>query len=203
MNKACEFYRRLVGLYWLIKTQLFYRQILGALGVRSRIIKPLNLRNARHIHIGSQVIIQKHSWLLTLPLLGKKTPKLVIGDGTVIGYFNHITCVNYVEIGRKVLIADRVHISDNGHAFVDPSIPIMDQPVVSKGPVYIGEGTWIGENVSVLSCRIGRNCVIGANAVVTHDIPDFCVAVGIPARIIKRFDVKSGTWQQEKPRNTD
>lgn len=195
MNKIYEFYRRLAGIYWLIKTQLFYRQILGALGSRSRIIQPLNLRNARFMYIGSRVIIQKFSWLLTLPLKANQPPKLVIGDDTVIGYFNHITCVNHVEIGNKVLTADRVHISDNGHGFDNPAIPIMDQPVVSKGPVFIGEGTWLGENVSVLSCRIGRNCVIGANAVVTRDIPDFSVAVGIPARVIKQFDPQSGTWR--------
>jgi acetyltransferase-like isoleucine patch superfamily enzyme len=195
MNKAYEFYRQLGGLYWLIKTQLFYRQLLGAVGSRSRIIKPLNLRNARHIYIGSRVTIQKHSWLLTLQLNKNQTPKLVIGDGAAIGYFNHITCVNHVEIGPKVLTADGVHISDNGHTFDNSRIPIMDQPVISKGSVFIGEGTWIGENVSVLSCRIGRNCTIGANAVVTHDIPDFCVAVGIPARVIKQFDPESGTWR--------
>ena len=194
MNKAYEIYRRIAGIYWLIKTQLIYRLLLGAVGARSRIIKPLNLRNARNIYIGSQVVIQKHSWLLTLPLQGNAVPKLIIGDGAVIGYFNHITCVNHVEIGSKVLTADGVHISDNGHCFDDPRIPIMDQSVVSKGSVFIGEGTWLGENVSVLSCRIGRNCVIGANAVVTRDIPDFCVATGIPARVIKQFAPQSGTW---------
>jgi len=195
MKKVYELYRRLAGLYWLIKSQLIYRSILGELGARSRIIQPLNLRNADNMFLGSGVLIQKHSWLLTLPLLDKPRPKLTIGDGTLIGYFCHITCVDRVEIGRKVLIADRVHISDNSHAFADPNIPIMDQPVVSKGPVSIGDGTWLGENVSVLSCRIGRNCVIGANAVVTRDIPDFCVAVGMPARIIKRFDPQSGIWE--------
>jgi acetyltransferase-like isoleucine patch superfamily enzyme len=195
LPKAYEFYRRLGGIYWLLKTQLYYRQLLGGLGSRSRIFQPPNLRNARNIFIGSRVIIQKQSWLLTLPLPGKPTPKLVIGDGTVIGFFNHITCVNHVETGKKVLTAERVHISDNGHGFENPSLPIMDQPVVSKGPVFIGEGTWLGENVSVLSCRIGRNCVIGANAVVTRDIPDFSVAVGIPARVIKQFDPQSGAWR--------
>jgi acetyltransferase-like isoleucine patch superfamily enzyme len=72
----------------------------------------------------------------------------------------------------------------------------MDQPVISKGPVAIGSGSWLGENVSVLSCRIGRNCVVGANAVVTRDIPDFCVAVGIPARVIRRFNQQTGKWEK-------
>jgi acetyltransferase-like isoleucine patch superfamily enzyme len=114
----------------------------------------------------------------------------------VIGHFNHITCVNSVELGAKVLTADRVHISDNSHSYENPTVPIVDQAVVSKGPVVIGEGTWLGENVSVLSCRIGRNCVIGANAVVTRDIPDFCVVAGVPGRVIRQFDSKSSTWKR-------
>lgn len=196
MGSLYEFYRRLCGIYWLGKTQLFYRQLLGGLGQRSRIMKPLNLRNARHIFIGSRVIINKYSWLLTLQLNEKPAPRLTIGDDTVIGYFNHITCVNDVQIGGKVLTADRVHISDNIHSFEDPTVPIIDQLVVSRRPVIIGEGTWLGENVSVLSCRIGRNCVIGANAVVTRDIPDFSVAVGVPARVIQRFNALSRKWEK-------
>jgi len=189
---------RLAGLYWLTKTQLIYRQFLGALGGRSRIIKPLQLRNLENVHIGANVTINKYAWLMTLPLEEGRIPRMVIGDGSVIGHFNHITCVNHVEIGRNVLTADRVHISDNSHGYENPSVPIMEQPVISKGPVVIGDGTWLGENVSVLSCRIGRNCVIGANAVVTKDIPDFCVAAGIPAKVIKQFDPGSGSWNKSK-----
>lgn len=183
-------------LYWLGKTQILYRPLFGAIGSRSIIFKPIALKNPQNVYIGSEVAIHSHGWLLTGSLPGKEPPKLTIGDGTDIGNFNHITCVNQVSIGNKVLTADGVHISDNGHGFNDPGIPIMDQPVVSKGAVFIGDGTWLGENVSVLSCRIGRNCVIGANAVVTRDVPDFCVAAGIPARVIKQFDPQSGTWRR-------
>ncbi len=186
---------RFSGYYWLVVTQALYRPAFGAIGRRSRILQPLKLRNMENIFIGQRVTIARHTWLLTSPALLDRTPKLVIGDGCQLGHFNHITCVDSVVLGSKVLTADRVHISDNSHAFENPDIPIMDQPVVSKGPVSIGSGSWLGENVNVLSCSIGRNCVIGANAVVTKDIPDFCVAVGIPARIIRRFDKESRTWK--------
>ena len=191
-----SFCNKLSRLYWLGKTQILYRPLLGGLGRRSIIFKPIALKNPQNIHIGCEVAIHSHSWLLTMSLPGRQPPKLRIGDGSDIGNFNHITCVNHVEIGVKVLTADGVHISDNGHGFNDPDIPIMDQPVVSRGPVFIGDGTWLGENVSVLSCRIGRNCVIGANAVVTRDVPDYCVAAGVPAKIIKRFDATSGSWKK-------
>ncbi len=182
--------------YWMAKTQGFYRHALGSLGWRSLIIKPLNLVNLQNVFIGADVAIHKYAWLLTSSAITGRTPRLDIGDGSDIGNFNHITCVDRVEIGTKVLTADRVYISDHGHGFENPDVPIMDQPVVSKGPVVIGAGSWLGENVCVLSCRIGRNCVIAANAVVTRDIPDFCVAAGIPARVIKRFDPATRTWQR-------
>jgi acetyltransferase-like isoleucine patch superfamily enzyme len=113
---------------------------------------------------------------------------------------NHITCIHKVEIGENVLTADRVHISDHSHGFSQITIPIMAQPVTSKGVVRIGDGTWIGENASILSCSIGRNCVIGSNAVVTRDIPEYCVAVGAPARVVKRFNTISGQWENVENR---
>jgi acetyltransferase-like isoleucine patch superfamily enzyme len=187
---------KIARIYWRVKSQTYYRQYLGAIGKRSRIIKPLLLRNIENIFIGDNVTIYHYAWLFTLPLENMNIPKIMIGDGTEIGHFNHITCVDSVSIGSKVLTADRVHISDNNHGYEDTATAIIDQPVVSKGPVSIGDGSWLGENVSVLSCSIGRNCVIGANAVVVNDIPDFCVAVGSPARVIKRFNNKSGKWEK-------
>jgi acetyltransferase-like isoleucine patch superfamily enzyme len=191
-----EFFARLYSFYWLFKTQVFYRPRLGSLAPRSRIIRPLKLQNLQNIFIGRNVTINKHTWLLTLKLDEKKNPKMIIGDDAEIGHFNHITCVDYVEIGAKVLTADGVFISDNSHGYDDPKIPIIDQPIVSKSPVIIGVGSWLGENVSVLSCRIGRNCVIGANSVVNRDIPDFCIAAGVPARVIKRYDWELKEWKR-------
>ena len=64
------------------------------------------------------------------------------------------------------------------------------------GEVEIGENSWIGENVCVIGCKIGRNSIIGANSVVTKDIPSYCVAVGSPARIVKRFDLGLNLWRK-------
>jgi len=195
-GKLHQILGRLSGYYWLAVTQTLYRPAFGAIGGRSRIINPLKMRNMENIFIGRRVTIAQNAWLFTLQTAENRVPKLVIGDGCQIGNFNHITCVNGVTFGDKVLTADRVHISDNSHCYENPAIPILDQPVISKGPVFIGAGTWIGENASVLSCRIGRNCVIAANAVVTKDIPDFCVVAGVPGRVIRQFDPKTGTWKR-------
>ena len=97
-------------------------------------------------------------------------------------------------IEESVLTADRVYISDNIHGYEDVSIPIKNQPIVQKGTVTIGSGSWIGENVSILGASIGKHCVIGANSVVTRNIPDYSVAIGSPARVIKRYDMDNNNW---------
>jgi len=76
------------------------------------------------------------------------------------------------------------------------AVPVCKQAVVQKKSVRIGEGSWLGINVCVLGANVGKHCVIGANSVVTKDIPDYCVAIGSPARIIKRFDMESGLWKK-------
>ncbi len=122
-----------------------------------------------------------------------------IGMGCVFGYNNHITAVGSVSIGDQVLTANNVYISDNVHAYGDITQPIMHQPVLVKGKVTIGDGSWIGENACIIGACIGRNCVIGANAVVTRDVPDYSVAVGAPAVVIRQYDMTKGEWVSLHP----
>ena len=86
-------------------------------------------------------------------------------------------------------------LSDNTHEYRNIELAIKLQPVVDLNKVEIGKGTWLGQNVCVLGASIGKGCVIGSNSVVTKDIPDYCVAVGSPAKVIKRFDDVSGEWK--------
>ena len=72
----------------------------------------------------------------------------------------------------------------------------MHQPIKHIGDVEIGDGSWLGENVCILGASIGRNCIIGSNSVVTKDIPDYCIAIGSPAKIIKRYNLKTKEWQK-------
>lgn len=162
-------------------------------GKRSYICFPLELQNVDCIEIGNDVSILKHVWLAA-NYIDSEVPSLVIDDGSRIGNYNHIVSVRNVYIGKKVLTADKVYISDNLHCYEEISIPIIDQPVRFKDAVHIGDETWIGESVSIIGARIGRHCVIGANSVVTNDIPDYSVAVGIPARVIKKYDFDLKEW---------
>ncbi len=104
------------------------------------------------------------------------------------GRFSHIYATSKIEIGKKVLMADKVYLSDNLHGHVNVELPVIDQPIEQTKPVIIGDGAWLGENACVIGASVGKNAVVGANSVVTKDIPDYAVAVGAPAYIIKRFD---------------
>ena len=183
------------NLIYKIKKKLLYRLFFEHIGKRSTILKPLRINNPQYIYLGNKVLINKYTWILTLKVNNKR-PKLVIDDGAIIGHYNHITCIDDVYIGKNVLIADRVYISDNYHGYEDVKIPINFQEVKSKGAVYIGENTWIGDNVSIISAKIGKHCIIGANSVVNKDIPDYCVAVGAPAKIVKRYNESKNKWEK-------
>jgi len=161
---------------------------------KSLIIKPLLIIGSRYISIYEGVVIKKHSSLFALKV-AEYEPVLEIGTGCSLGHFNHIAAVKKVVFGKDVLTADNVYISDNLHEFKDINVPIMHQPVRFKAEVHIGDGSWIGENACIIGANIGKNCVVGANSVVTRDIPDYSVAAGVPAEIIKRYDQSSRTWE--------
>lgn len=171
-----------------------YKSTLGRFGKQTLIAKSTKLENPKNIYIGNRVSIGRMSWFAANALTGKPKCSLIIGDGTYIGNIAHIYCTSKIEIGENVLIADRVYISDNLHSYKDINTPIIAQPIMQVNEVYIGDGAWIGENVCVIGADIGKQSVIGANSVVTKSIPDFCLAAGAPAKIIKRYSFEKQAW---------
>lgn len=155
-----------------------------------RHVKVSNLGN---IIMGSDVIVRP----LTHLYCGCKESTMIMEDGVEIGRGSTISCVNKVTIGRYVLTAPYVYIADHNHEYNDITTPVCKQGVrINDGDeVMIGEGTWIGINAVIVgNVHIGKNCVIGANSVVVNDIPDYCVAVGVPAKVVKRYSHDSGIW---------
>lgn len=191
-----ELYLRIRNALYSRIFRIFYQNKFKHFGRKSRIILPLNLNGVKNITIGESVFVAYKSWLAAVPLTGEAECKLVIGDGTNIGNFNHIYATKSITIGKNVLTADKVYISDNLHGYEDVAIPIIHQQIKQIGTVVIGDGTWIGENVCIIGAKVGKNCVIGANSVVTKNIPDFCVAVGAPSYIIKKFCQNSNEWKK-------
>jgi len=180
----------------VLKSYILYSWTLGSWGRRSEIDRPLKLDGRKNIHIGSHVYVGYKTWLAAIPHTGLEA-KLEISDFCTIGNFNHIYATGNITIEPSVLTADRVYISDNVHGYEDPVAPIKCQLIKQKSSgegVTIGEGSWIGENVCIIGASIGKHCVIGANSTVTHDIPDYCVAVGSPAKVIKRYDFEQKRW---------
>lgn len=113
------------------------------------------------------------------------SPRLLIEDGVFINNGCQISCSQSVHIGKDVMLAERCYVADHNHGFADPDRSIQSQPL-TVGACSIGEGSWLGNNVCVSgSIRIGKHCVVGANSVVTKDLPDYSVAVGAPARVIQ------------------
>jgi acetyltransferase-like isoleucine patch superfamily enzyme len=165
------------------------------LGRKSWIISPNSIQNPCNITIGDNVFIANNVVLATDPQSESGPCELVIGDGTLIGHFNHIYATRRVVLGANVLTASGVYISDNLHSYDDVDQPVLAQPIRQLKDTEIGDGSWLGHNVCIYGVRIGRNCVVGANSVVTRDLPDFCVAVGAPARIVRRFDPATGEWR--------
>lgn len=120
-----------------------------------------------------------------------------IGKGSEIGERCRISIANSLEIGEKVLLSPNVYITDCDHEYRDINVPVIDQGIVQRGQkVSIGGGSYIGINAVIVgNVKIGNHCVIGANSVVTKDVPDYCVAVGSPAKILKRYNLETQLWE--------
>lgn len=184
------------GFYKVI-SNLFYSHFFLSFGEKSKIVAPLSLRNTFNISIGERTTISEGVFMM-VENEGKSDNicHMRIGNGVTLGHFNHIVALDSVIIEDNVLTADRVYISDNVHDYENIELPISLQKIKSKKNTRIGEGSWLGENVCVISSTIGKNCVIGANSVVVNDIPDYSVAVGSPAKVIKMYDFKNQIWKK-------
>jgi acetyltransferase-like isoleucine patch superfamily enzyme len=167
---------------------LLFSGAFASFGRQSVLQLPIRLGGTRRIVIGERVFVGASSWLEAVGE-GDGMPALIIGDGTSMSGMAHITAAQSVRIGRNVLLARNVYISDHNHRFEDPETPILSQGILEPRPVLVGDGAWLGENVVVLpGVTIGRGAVVGANAVVLSDVPERCVAVGAPARVIRTLD---------------
>ena len=119
--------------------------------------------------------------------------RISIGNDCMIGTDCHITALNGISIGDGLLTGKSVLISDNAHGYPSDRDQLSERPTVrplySKGKIEIGRNVWIGEKAAILGgVTIGDGAVIGANAVVTRDVPPYSIAVGSPARVIKTFN---------------
>lgn len=155
------------------------------------------LVNPGRITLGHNVIFADFFYLTAFTHWGNekiaedaKECLIQIGNNCTFGAYNHITSINSIVIGDGCLTGKWVTITDNAHGTTDYDnllIPPSERRLYSNGPVVIGKNVWIGDKVTILpNVSIGDGAVIAANAVVTKDIPPYCVVAGVPARIIKK-----------------
>ena len=140
------------------------------------------------------------------------SPSIKIGKNVTFNDYVHIGCVDNIEIGNNVLLASKIFISDHNHGCYSdseisqhqsPEVPPSER-VLGHVPVRIEDNVWIGEFVSVLpGSFIGRGSIIGANAVVNGYIPEYSIAVGNPARVVKSYDHIKKRWQSVSPRELE
>jgi acetyltransferase-like isoleucine patch superfamily enzyme len=160
-------------------------------GKKSYIASSSTILNPQFISIGSGVSISDRSVVTAWGGYLDKSyqPNLTIEDGVSIGSDCHITVIDNIVIGEGTLLGKYITISDNAHGdseLVTLKIKPSDRELHSTGGVFIGSNVWIGDKATILpNVTIGDGAIIGANAVVTKDVPAYCVAAGNPAKIIK------------------
>ena len=178
-------------LYTRLRCKLFSVLVSGAFakfGKNTVVQYPLRLAGESRIEIGDGVFIGSNSWLQALPDGNSQAVAVSIGDGTSIVGGCVISAVRSVLLEQNVLLARNVYISDHIHRYSDQSKPILSQGVERVAPVLIRRGAWLGQNVVVCpGVTVGIGSVVGANSVVNTDVPDWCVAAGAPARVVKKI----------------
>lgn len=169
----------------------------------ARLIRlPFDIRNRKCIYLGKNLTTGKGCRIEAFPE-DKTKVCISIGDNIEMNDYVHIAAITSVTIGNNVLLASKIYISDCSHGsyagneFDDsPDILPNKRKLVAK-PVVIEDNVWIGEFVSVLpGARIGKGAIIGTMSVVTGNIPPYSIAVGAPARVIKKFNFSTQLWER-------
>jgi lipopolysaccharide O-acetyltransferase len=168
----------------------------------ARLIRyPIDIRGRKNIRFGKNLTVGHHCRIETHRIDNKKV--LIIGENVQINDYVHIAAKEEVFIEDNVLIASKVFISDISHGSYkgdgfdsDPMIAPQKRALTSSS-VIISDNVWIGESVSILpGVRIGKSSIIGANSVVTKNIPDYSIAAGNPAKVIKQYNFTTKHWER-------
>lgn len=184
--------RMITKIYTIALSPCFY-----SIGKKASIKPPFRYANLDQIVLGNNVTINSNCWIQSVrhKSTKKNIPKVIIGDHVSIGMNATISAAKNIIVEEYVFTARNVYISDHKHKYDDISMPISIQSIDNIADVRIGKYTWLGQNSVVMpGVTIGRHCIIGANAVVTKDVPDYSVVVGVPAKIIKQYDQNRKAW---------
>lgn len=184
----------------IIKSRLsfFYGRQFKKYGKHTIIDKPLIITGKKSISIGEGSIILRGSRMEVIPFWQGESfkPEIRIGSRVLINYNCTLIAAGNgnITIGDDCLLASDVFISNNNHGMNPRTASYVQNPLIIKD-INIGKGCWIGEKVIILpGVNIGEKAIIGAGSVVTKDIPPYCIAVGNPAKVVKRYDEVNEEW---------
>ena len=170
----------------------------------TRIVRfPIDIRGKKFMDFGRKLTTGYYCRLEAYPIGNNNSKVLKFGDNVQINDFVHIAAAKNVEIGNNVLIASKIFISDICHGeyadienMSDPNEHPNNRKLSAK-PVIIHDDVWIGEMVSILpGVEIGKGSIIGANSVVTKSIPEYSIAAGNPAKVIKQYNFNKKQWEK-------
>lgn len=193
--------KKIIGKFRRGGAKIYWKRKIGSIGDNWYKGEHVTMQNPQCLFFGNDVGIGKYSYFMPCcNFLGTEyQPKIIIGDGTWIGIRNSFAAIHGITIGKNVLFAGYVHVTDHSHGYEDITKPISKQPLISKGPVVIEDNCWLGFNSEILSgVHIGRNSVVAAHAVVTKDVPPYSIVAGNPARIVKQYNFETHEWEKYK-----
>jgi acetyltransferase-like isoleucine patch superfamily enzyme len=176
----------------------FHRIIFAEFGHRSWIKNPDRIAGAEKIRIGEHTHIEKGAVLYAIQKFAKQKYRgqIMIGNHVYLNRFFNATSASKITIKDYVICGSNVSLLNYDHGWQDIHKDISSTPLLVHGEIEIGTQTWIGNNVVILGgVSIGRHCVIGAGSIVTKDIPDYSVAVGNPAKVIKQYNFQTEHWE--------
>ncbi len=163
-------------------------------GPHSYIEPSVHVLGWQQVRIGHHTVISADTWI-NVNFRDETDPAVMIGDNCFIGRRNFLTAGARITIGDYCLTGPDCHFLGADHHFPSPFAPYVVTGVTRDSVIEVGPNCWFGSSVIVLkNVRIGYGCVIGAGAVVTHDVPPCSVVVGSPARVLKRFDARRQAW---------
>jgi acetyltransferase-like isoleucine patch superfamily enzyme len=194
------------GALGLFLRSRLYPLLLGGVGKRVIFGTNVVLRHPHKIYLGDNVAIDDNC---VLDAKGTDNKGVVIGNGVFIGRNSILYCkngdifigdktnisfnceifsANFVKVGDRVQIAAYSYLNGGSHSFARTDVPVLEQERSGKG-VVVEDNAWLGAGVKVLDgVTIGRDAIVGAGAVVNHDLPAFSISGGLPARVIEMRD---------------
>lgn len=159
----------------------------------------------RAISIGPYSAIKRHAWLEAIFQYNGQVfnPRIVVGSHFLASERLHVSCVERVEIGDNCLFGSGVYISDHNHGAYRGSVQSpptrapKDRALAPAGPVVIKSNVWLGDNVVIVGpVTLGHGCIVGANSVVTRDVPDHVMAAGAPLKLLKQYNHQTRAWER-------